>query len=47
MGYYYKDGKSYIQTEVTIYDYPGAPESKPPECYLEKIKETIRKYSFE
>lgn len=42
-GYYYKDGKSYIQAEVTIYDYPEAPESSPPEmCSLEKIKEMIQ-----
>lgn len=47
-GYYYKDGKSYIQAEVTIYDYPEAPESSPPVMVLfGKDKRDDTKYSFE
>lgn len=47
-GYYYKDGKSYIQTEVIIHDYPDAPESSPPTMVLfGKDKRDDTKYSFE
>lgn len=47
-GYYYKDGKSYIQAEVTIYDYPEVPESSPPVMVLfGKDKRDDTKYSFE
>lgn len=47
-GYYYKDGKSYVQTEVIIYDYPEAPESSPPVMVLfGKDKRDDTKYSFE
>lgn len=46
-GYYYKDGKSYIQTEVIIHNYPEAPESKPPIILIWKGKDDDIKYSFE
>lgn len=47
-GYYYKDRKSYIQTEVIIHNYPDAPESSPPIMVLfGKDKRDDTKYSFE